>query len=130
MKSKTTLVSFGGPRRIVQELRSRTQTIAVCPLCRARFRPGDETILVDLVKSIRLTPAHRRDLEFTVRIHVCGRCAEPIVQRKREAMSKLISLLAKLIVEDVLREAGQEARAEPNAKKPRTPQRKRRNPQR
>lgn len=131
MKRKPMLVELlGGPKRIVQHVVTGPKTITVCPLCQRRFKDHESTVLVDLVKRLGLTESRRSDPEFTVRIHVCRRCAEPIVQQKREAMSKLISAFAKLALEDVLRELEQEARADPSEKNPGVRQRKPRNPQR
>ena len=71
MESKTTLVEvFGGPRRIVQQVLSHPKTITACPLCKANFKAGDSTILVDLVKTIGLAQKDRGDLEFIARIHL------------------------------------------------------------
>lgn len=131
MKSKPTLVELlGGPKRIVQHVVTGPKTITVCPLCKERFKDRDSTILVDFVKRIDLTQSDRTDHEFTVRIHLCAQCAEPILQRKREAMNQLVSLLAKLAAEDVLRGLEQERRPDPSEKKSKTRRRKPRSPQR
>jgi hypothetical protein len=121
MESKTTLVEvFGGPKRIVQQVLSHPKTITVCPLCKTRFKAGDSTILVDLVKTIGLTQKDRGDLEFTARIHLCDRCAEPIIRQKREAVDQFVSFLAELAAEEVLKELEQEARADASEKKSKT----------
>lgn len=108
MERKAILVEgMGFPRRVVQQIRTRPRTITVCPLCKKRFKKNDPTVLVDLVTRIRLTP-EKNVPEQTVRIQICEPCAQPVIQRQNKAMDDLVKLLARLAVEDVLKEADQQ----------------------
>lgn len=119
-KRKTkTLVGIGGPRRIVQETTMKAKTLVMCLLCKHRFNSDDVTVLVDLVKRIRLTQTESSDIECTIRIHVCEACAEPIRQQRRDAINGLISLLAEQAVEDWMREAAKTNPPIDGASKPR-----------
>lgn len=105
MERKAILIeTMGAPKRVVQQIETRPRTTTVCPLCKTRFKKDDPTVLIDLVKYIPLTREKNRELERTVRIQICERCAQPVILRQQEAMHGLIALLAKWVVEDVLEE--------------------------
>jgi hypothetical protein len=104
MNRKTILVeAMGAPKRIVQEIQTRPRTTTICPLCRRRFKKNDPTVLIDLVKSIPLTPETNK-LERSVRIQICEPCAQPVFDHRHKVMDDLIKLLAELVVEDMLEE--------------------------
>lgn len=99
MERRTILVEgMGAPKRVVQEIQPRPRTITVCPLCKRRFNKDDPTVLVDLVKQIRLTPEKNKEPEITVRIQICEPCAQPVIQQRHKVMDNLIKLLAELAV--------------------------------
>ena len=106
MERKTILVEgMGAPKRVVQEIQTRPRTATICPLCKTRFKKDDPTVLIDLVKRIRLTPEKNNESEITVRTQICELCAQPVILQKQKAMHDLVSLLAKWAFEDVLKEA-------------------------
>lgn len=106
MERKAILVEgMGAPKRVVQQIEIRPRTTTICPLCKTRFKKDDPTVLIDLVKRIRLTPEKNNEPELSVRIQICERCAQPVIQQRQKVMDDLIKLLAELAVEDVLKEA-------------------------
>ena len=106
MERKTILVEgIGAPKRVVQQIETRPRTTTICPLCKTRFKRDDPTVLIDLVKRIRLTPEKNNESEITVRTQICEPCAQPVILQKQKAMDDLVSLLAKWTLEDVLKEA-------------------------
>lgn len=106
MERKTILIeALGAPKRVVQQIVTRPKTTAVCPLCRTRFKNDDPAVLIDLVKRIRIAPEQGNQPEHTVRISICEPCAQPVIKQRREAIDSLITLLAKLVVEDVMKDA-------------------------
>ena len=74
-------------------------------MCKTRFKKDDPTVLIDLVKRIRLTPEKNNEPERTVRIQICERCAQPVIMQRQKVMDGLIALLAKLAVADMLKKA-------------------------
>ena len=106
MERKAILIEgMGAPKRVVQQIETRPRTTTICPLCKIRFKKDDPTVLVDLVKSFRITSEKNNEPERTVRIQVCERCAQPVIQQRQKVMDDLVSLLAELLVENVLKEA-------------------------
>jgi hypothetical protein len=106
MERKAILVEgMGAPKRIVQQIQTRPHTTPICPLCKKRFKKDDPTVLVDLVKQIRLTPEKNKEPEITVRIQICEPCAQPVIQQKQKVMDDLIRLLAELAVDNMLKKA-------------------------
>ncbi len=106
MERKAILIEgMGAPKRVVQQIQTRPRTTPICPLCKRRFKKDDPTVLVDLVKQIRLTPEKNKEPEITVRIQICEPCAQPVIQQRQKVMDDLIALLAKLAVEDMLKKA-------------------------
>lgn len=109
MERETMLVEvMGGPRRIVQEVLPRNKTIPACPLCKTRFKKDDPTVLLDVVKRFAVIPKDDGDLEVALRVHVCKRCAEPIILQKQKAMDEVLNLFAELLAEDLLKELRQQ----------------------
>lgn len=106
MKRKAILVEgVGFPKRVVQEIQTRPRTVTICPLCKKRFKKDDPTVLIDLVKSFRITPEKNNEPERTVRIQICEPCAQPVIQQRQKVMDELIALLAELLVKDMLKKA-------------------------
>jgi len=106
MERKAILVEgMGAPKRVVQQIKTRPRTTTICPLCKTRFKKDDPTVLVDLVKQIRLTPEKNKEPEITVRIQICEPCAQPVIEHKQKVMDDLIKLLAKRAVDDMLKKA-------------------------
>lgn len=106
MERKAILIEgMGAPKRVVQQIETRPRTTTICPLCKTRFKKDDPTVLIDLVKSFRITPVKNNEPERTVRIQICEPCAQPVIMQRQKVMDDLISLLAELAVEDVLKEA-------------------------
>lgn len=105
MERKATLVeTFGIPQRVVQQIKTKPRTTTICPLCKTRFKKDDPTILIDLVKRFSINAGKDNDFEHTVRIQICERCAQPVIRQRREAMDGLISLLAEMLTEEMLKE--------------------------
>jgi hypothetical protein len=99
MERKAILVKgMGAPKRVVQQIQNRPRTTTICPLCKRRFKKDDPTVLIDLVKRIRLTPEKNNERETTVRIQICEPCAQPVIQQRHKVMDDLIKLLAELAV--------------------------------
>jgi protein-arginine kinase activator protein McsA len=106
MERKTIMVeALGAPKHVVQQIETRPKTTAVCPLCRTRFKKDDPTVLIDLVKKFRIAPEQGNQPEQVIRISICEPCAQPAIKQRREALDDLIKLLAKLVVEDVMKDA-------------------------
>jgi hypothetical protein len=105
MERKTILVEgMGAPKRVVQHIQTRPRTTTICPLCKKRFKKDDPTVLIDLVTRIPLTPEKNKP-ERTIRIQICELCAQPVIQQRQKVMDDLAKLLARLAVEDMLKEA-------------------------
>lgn len=105
MERKIILVdALGAPKRIVQHIETRPKTATICPLCKTRFKRNAPTVLVDAVKRIRLTGKENDDPEFTIRIHLCEPCAAPLIKQKEEAFRNLVTFLARLAVDKVMRD--------------------------
>ncbi len=57
------------------------------------------------MKRLRITPEQGNQPEHVVRISICEPCSQPVIKHRREAMDSLIALLAKLVVEDMQKDA-------------------------
>jgi len=106
MERKAILIEgMGAPKRVAQQIETRPRTTTICPLCKTRFKKDDPTVLVDLVKSFRITSEKNNEPERTVRIQICESCAQPVIQQRQKVMDELIALLAELLVKDMLKKA-------------------------
>ena len=120
MERKAILVEgMGAPKRVVQQIQTRPHTTTICPLCKKRFKKNDPTVLVDLVRSFRITSEKSKEPEHTVRIQICEPCAQPVIEHKQKVMDHLIKLLAKRAIDDYVRKIRKE-RGREEAKTPRT----------
>lgn len=109
MEREATLVeTLGIPQRVVQQIKTKPRTTTICPLCKTRFKKDDPTILIDLAKRFYINSGKDNNFEHTVRIQICERCAQPVIRQRREAMDGLISLLAEILAEEVLKDLNKE----------------------
>lgn len=113
MKRKVTLADIEGVKHIVQDVVPKVDTTVICPACEREFKKGAPTVMVEVVRRVPLTANDAKRAEFAVRVRLCKSCAEPIIRQKQEAMSRLISVLAEVCVDDVLKEIEEESAKSP-----------------
>lgn len=111
MERKAILIEgIGAPKRVVQQIETRPKTTTICPLCKKRFKKDDPTVLVDLVRSFRITSEKSKEPEHTVRIQICEPCAQPVIQQRQKVMDDLVELLAELLVDGILKKTDKKQR--------------------
>ncbi len=104
MERKAILVEgMGAPKHVVQQIQTQPRTTTICPLCKKRFKKDDPTVSVDLVRRFCLTSGKNKEPDHIVRIQICEPCAQPVIQQRQKVMDDLVTLLAELLVESVLK---------------------------
>lgn len=104
MERKAILVeAMGLPKRVVYQVETQPTTTAVCPICKTPFKTDDLTVWVDLIRRFRITVGSKDSDGEALRVSICTTCAEPVIRQQQKAMDEIISLLADMIVNDMIR---------------------------
>lgn len=104
MERKAILVEATSiPKRVVYQVETQVTTTAVCPICKTPFKKDDLTVWVDLVRRFRITVGSKDSDGEALRVSICTTCAEPVIRRQQKAMEEIISLLADMVVNDMIK---------------------------
>jgi len=105
LAERTLVPAFGRPTPVVHYITTDPRVTTVCPICHRPYKQDEPTVLVELVKRIPLPDRDPPPPETSVRVHVCESCAAPIMRKQHEAIDGLISMLAKMAADHVLKHA-------------------------